>query len=190
MKKNFEKKTNFFFLSSLFSRYPHPQPPGDNEPFIYKKGPAFGMPGVLVDGMDVVKVREVAAEAVARARRGDGPTLIEAETYRFRGHSLADPDELRSKEEKEHYAKRDPIPAFKKYATARNLLSESDISEIEAAVLAEVDESVEFADASPKPDMSQLLENVFADPKGFGIAADGRYRYELPGFSSGTAEVS
>ena len=126
----------------------------------------------------------------SRARRGDGPTLIEAETYRFRGHSLADPDELRSKEEKEHYAKRDPIPAFKKYATARNLLSESDISEIEAAVLAEVDESVEFADASPKPDMSQLLENVFADPKGFGIAADGRYRYELPGFSSGTAEVS
>ena len=163
---------------------------GDNEPFIYKKGPAFGMPGVLVDGMDVVKVREVAAEAIARARRGDGPTLIEAETYRFRGHSLADPDELRSKEEKEHYAKRDPIPAFKKYAISRNLLTEADIKEIEEQVLAEVDESVEFADASPKPDMSQLLENVFADPKGFGIAADGRYRYELPGFSSGTAEVS
>lgn len=56
------------------------------------------------------QVREVAAEAIARARRGDGPTLIEAETYRFRGHSLADPDELRSKEEKEFFAKRDPIP--------------------------------------------------------------------------------
>lgn len=56
-----------------------------------------------MDGMDVRKVREVAQEAIARARRGEGPTLIEAETYRFRGHSLADPDELRSKEEKEHY---------------------------------------------------------------------------------------
>jgi len=57
---------------------------GDQEPFIHKKGPAFGMPGVLVDGMDVLKVREVAMEAIARARRGDGPTLIEAETYRYR----------------------------------------------------------------------------------------------------------
>jgi hypothetical protein len=83
---------------------------GDEDPYIYKKGPAFGMPGVHVDGMDALKVREVAQEAIARARRGDGPTLIEAETYRFRGHSLADPDELRSKEEKAKYAARDPIP--------------------------------------------------------------------------------
>ena len=163
---------------------------GDEEPFIYNKGPAFGMPGVHVDGMDVVKVREVAAEAVARARRGDGPTLIEAETYRFRGHSLADPDELRSKEEKEHYAKRDPIPAFKKYAVANRLMADADFKAIDAEIEAIVEESVEFADASPKPDMSQLLENVFADPRGFGVAADGRYRYEMPGFTSGTAEVS
>ena len=77
---------------------------GDEYPYIYKKGPAFGMPSVYVDGMDVVKVREVALEAVERARRGEGPTLIEAETYRFRGHSLADPDELRSKDEKAAYA--------------------------------------------------------------------------------------
>ena len=73
---------------------------GDETPSIYKKGPAFGMPGVLVDGMDVLKVNKAVEEAVARARRGDGPTLIEAETYRFRGHSLADPDELRDPAEK------------------------------------------------------------------------------------------
>ena len=66
-----------------------------SDPQIWKKGPAFGMPGVHVDGMDVLKVREVAKEAVGRARRGEGPTLVECETYRFRGHSLADPDELR-----------------------------------------------------------------------------------------------
>ncbi|CAL4919909.1 unnamed protein product [Urochloa decumbens] len=66
-----------------------------SDPEIYKKGPAFGMPGVHVDGMDVLKVREVAKEAIERARRGEGPTLVECETYRFRGHSLADPDELR-----------------------------------------------------------------------------------------------
>uniref|UniRef100_A0A803NTQ0 Pyruvate dehydrogenase E1 component subunit alpha n=1 Tax=Cannabis sativa TaxID=3483 RepID=A0A803NTQ0_CANSA len=66
-----------------------------SDPEIWKKGPAFGMPGVHVDGMDVLKVREVAKEAIGRARRGEGPTLVECETYRFRGHSLADPDELR-----------------------------------------------------------------------------------------------
>ncbi|KAG6667168.1 hypothetical protein CIPAW_01G082400 [Carya illinoinensis] len=66
-----------------------------SDPEIWKKGPAFGMPGVHIDGMDVLKVREVAKEAIGRARRGEGPTLVECETYRFRGHSLADPDELR-----------------------------------------------------------------------------------------------
>ncbi|GFS44525.1 pyruvate dehydrogenase E1 alpha [Actinidia rufa] len=86
-----------------------------SDPEIWKKGPAFGMPGVHIDGMDVLKVRKVAKEAVERARRGEGPTLIECETYRFRGHSLADPDELRDPAEKAHYATRDPITALKKY---------------------------------------------------------------------------
>lgn len=163
---------------------------GDEEPYIYKKGPAFGMPGVHVDGMDVLKVREVALEAIARARRGDGPTLIECETYRFRGHSLADPDELRSKEEKAHYAARDPIPQLKAYMLSHGLATEADIKAIEKRVQEEVDDSVRFADESPKPEKGQLLENVFADPRGFGIAENGQYRYEMPGFSSGTAAVS
>jgi len=159
-------------------------------PYIYKKGPAFGMPGVRVDGMDVLKVREVALEAIERARRGDGPTLIEAETYRFRGHSLADPDELRSKEEKAKYQARDPIPQLKRIMLEQGLATEDDIKAIHDKVMAEVEDSVQFADESPKPEKGQLLENVFADPRGFGIAADGRYRYELPGFTSGTAQVS
>eukprot|EP00891_Asterochloris_glomerata_P005353 jgi/Astpho2/5353/fgenesh1_pm.00075_%23_15_t len=163
---------------------------GDNLPFIYKKGPAFGMPGVLVDGMDVRKVRAVAEEAIARARRGEGPTLIEAETYRFRGHSLADPDEMREKAEKEYWQKRDPLPTFKKYILDAKLASEADVKDIEKQVIAEVEESVKFADESPKPEKGQLLENVFADPKGFGISPDGKYRFEQPGFSSGTAAVS
>ena len=163
---------------------------GDEEPYIYKKGPAFGMPGVSVDGMDVLKVREVAMEAVARARRGDGPTLIEAETYRYRGHSLADPDELRSKDEKAHYSKRDPIPQFKAYMLKNGLATEEEIKALEKSVEDEVEDCVKFADESPKPDMSQLLENVFADPKGFGIGPDGKYRYEQAGFTSGVAEMS
>ncbi|KAK9803135.1 hypothetical protein WJX73_010229 [Symbiochloris irregularis] len=158
---------------------------GDTAPAIYKKGPAFGMPGVLVDGMDVLKVRQVAEEAVERARKGLGPTLIEAETYRFRGHSLADPDELRKKEEKAAWGARDPIPQFRKYALDEGLLTEQQIKDIDKDVQAEVEDAVQYADESPKPEKGQLLENVFADPKGFGIAANGSYRYQSPGFHSG-----
>eukprot|EP01018_Ginkgo_biloba_P037655 Gb_25911 [translate_table: standard] len=160
-----------------------------SDPDIWKKGPAFGMPGIHVDGMDVLKVREVAKEAITRARRGDGPTLIECETYRFRGHSLADPDELRDPAEKAHYAARDPIVALRKYIIENNLAGESDLKTIEKKIDEILEDAVEFADASPLPERSQLLENVFADPKGFGIGPDGRYRCEDPGFTTGTAQV-
>ncbi|KAL2893407.1 PDH-E1 ALPHA: Pyruvate dehydrogenase E1 component subunit alpha-3 chloroplastic [Bienertia sinuspersici] len=160
-----------------------------SDPEIWKKGPAFGMPGVHVDGMDVLKVREVAKEAVDRARRGEGPTLVECETYRFRGHSLADPDELRDAGEKASYNSRDPITALKKYLTENNLASEADLKAIEKRIEEEIEEAVDYADQSPAPHRSQLLENVFADPKGFGIGPDGKYRCEDPKFTEGTAQV-
>ncbi|MCO5550571.1 hypothetical protein L7F22_004058 [Adiantum nelumboides] len=160
-----------------------------SDPEIWKKGPAFGMPGVHVDGMDVLKVRDVALEAVARARRGDGPTLVECETYRFRGHSLADPDELRKPAEKALYAARDPIVALKKYLLEHNLAEEAELQSIQQRIDEVVEDAVDFADASPLPPRSQLLENVFADPKGFGIGPDGRYRCEDPSFTAGTAQV-
>ncbi|XP_024397426.1 pyruvate dehydrogenase E1 component subunit alpha-3, chloroplastic [Physcomitrium patens] len=160
-----------------------------SDPEIWKKGPAFGMASAHVDGMDVLKVREVAREAVERARRGDGPTLIECETYRFRGHSLADPDELREPAEKAHYAARDPIVALKKYLLENEIATEAELKTIEKKIDEVVEDAVEFADASPLPERSQLLENVFADPKGFGIGPDGRYRCEDPGFTAGTAQV-
>lgn len=151
---------------------------GDEMPAIYKKGPPFGMPGELVDGMDVLAVREAAQKAIARARAGEGPTLLELETYRYRGHSLADPDELRKQEEKDFYAARDPIPKFEKHLTEAGLLSEEDLTRIRKEVEAKVEAAVEFADESPRPSEGQLLENVFSDPKGFGIGEDGRYLYE------------
>ncbi|XP_054782979.1 pyruvate dehydrogenase E1 component subunit alpha-3, chloroplastic-like [Prosopis cineraria] len=160
-----------------------------SDPEIWKKGPAFGMPGVHVDGMDVLKVREVAKEAIERARRGEGPTLVECETYRFRGHSLADPDELRDPAEKAHYAGRDPISAFKKYMIENELANEQELKNINRKVDEIIEDSVEFADESPLPLRGQLLENVFADPKGFGIGPDGSYRCEDPKFTEGTAQV-
>ncbi|KAL8547277.1 hypothetical protein ACS0TY_006847 [Phlomoides rotata] len=160
-----------------------------SDPQIWKKGPAFGMPGVHVDGMDILKVSEVTKEAVGRARRGEGPTLVECETYWFRGHSLADPDELRDPAEKAHYATRDPIIALKKYLIENNLANEGDLKAIEKKIDDIVEESVEFSDQSPVPARSQLLENVFVDPRGFGIGPDGKYRCEDPKFTEGTAQV-
>eukprot|EP00899_Mesostigma_viride_P018659 jgi/Mesvir1/26795/Mv20562-RA.1 len=151
-------------------------------PEIHKKGPAFGMPGVFVDGMDVLAVNKVAREAIARARAGEGPTLIECETYRFRGHSLADPDELRSKEEKESYAKRDPIPQLRKYLLEYGLVTEADLDAIHKKVMDVVEDSCEFADESPFPEISQIWDYVFPDPKGFGKDKDGNWKIDkFPG---------
>ena len=132
-------------------------------PEIYKKAAAFGMHGVEVDGMDVLAVYSAAKEAVARARAGEGPTLIEAMTYRFRGHSLADPDELRPKAEKEFWFARDPIVKFSQYLLAEGLVTQAEIAALDREVQDLVDDSVEFAENSPEPDPSELRRYIFAE---------------------------
>jgi pyruvate dehydrogenase E1 component alpha subunit len=132
-------------------------------PEIYKKGPAFGMPGIEVDGMDPLAVRSVAKEAIARARAGEGPTLLECLTYRFRGHSLADPDELRSKTEKEFWLARDPLKRLANHMTQYNLATEEELKAIEKKIQAVVDDAVQFALDSPEPDPKDLYRYVFAE---------------------------
>ena len=134
-----------------------------SQPEIYKKASVFNMVGVEVDGMDVLAVRQVAQEAVARARAGEGPTLIEAMTYRFRGHSLADPDEMRSKEEKEFWFARDPIKKLATYLLEQNLATEAELKDVEKKIQAVIDESVRFAQSSPEPDPSELYRFIFAE---------------------------
>jgi pyruvate dehydrogenase E1 component alpha subunit len=133
-----------------------------SQPEIYKKASAFGMAGVEVDGMDVLAVRAVAQEAIARARAGEGPTLIEALTYRFRGHSLADPDELRSKEEKEFWFPKDPIKKLAAYLTEHNLADQEELSGIDHRIQELINEAVQFAETSPEPDPSELYRYIFA----------------------------
>ncbi|MGV2829215.1 pyruvate dehydrogenase (acetyl-transferring) E1 component subunit alpha [Myxosarcina sp. GI1(2024)] len=134
-----------------------------SQPEIYKKASVFDMPGYEVDGMDVLAVNSLAKEAVARARAGEGPTLIEALTYRFRGHSLADPDELRSPEEKEFWAQRDPIKKFAGYITEKNLASTEELKEIDSRISAQIEEAVKFAESSPEPKPEDLRRYVFAE---------------------------
>ena len=94
-----------------------------------------------------------------------------------------------SADEKAHYAARDPITALKKYLFEHDLATESELKAIDKKIDDVIEDAVEFGDSSPLPPRSQLLENVFADPKGFGIGPDGKYRCEDPGFTQGTAQV-
>ena len=134
-----------------------------SHPEIYKKASVFGMPGYEVDGMDVMAVRSIAQEAVARARAGEGPTLIEALTYRFRGHSLADPDELRSKAEKEEWLARDPIKRLEAYLLEQNLADEATLKGVRDHIQTTIDDALTFAEESPEPSPDDLYKYIFAD---------------------------
>ena len=139
----------------------HERATSDTE--IWRKAAGFGMHGEEVDGMDVLAVRDAAQRAVARARAGEGPTLLECMTYRFRGHSLADPDELRDPEEKAFWAERDPIKGFQATMHSRGLLSAEEMEAIDKEIDAEVREAVEFALAAPEPDASELTRYIWAE---------------------------
>nr|YP_009312903.1 Pyruvate dehydrogenase E1 component, alpha subunit [Helminthora furcellata]SCW21157.1 Pyruvate dehydrogenase E1 component, alpha subunit [Helminthora furcellata]SCW24017.1 Pyruvate dehydrogenase E1 component, alpha subunit [Helminthora furcellata] len=132
-------------------------------PEIHKKAEVFGLPGIEVDGMDVLAIRKVTLEAVKRARSGEGPTLIEALTYRFRGHSLADPDELRSRDEKEAWIARDPIKRLHNYLLEQRACKPDDLLNIENDIKSEIEEAVEFAISSPEPSVKDLHKYLFAD---------------------------
>nr|NP_045197.1 pyruvate dehydrogenase E1 component alpha subunit [Cyanidium caldarium]AAF12897.1 unknown [Cyanidium caldarium]WDB00132.1 pyruvate dehydrogenase E1 component alpha subunit [Cyanidium caldarium] len=128
---------------------------------IYKKAAAFGINSCEVDGMDVVAVHKTAKEAILKARKGDGPTLIEALTYRFRGHSLADPDELRSKNEKDIWISRDPIKNFQSYVIRNKLLSQKQLIKVKDEVTQTINDALQFAIISPEPKLQDLHKYVF-----------------------------
>lgn len=124
---------------------------------------AYNMPGVLVDGTDVFAVYEVAEEAIARARRGEGPTLIEARAFRYYGHFQGDPLTYRTPEEEAGYRAKDPIEQFKKRVLERGLLSEKELRTIDEKVSRLIDEAVRFAEESPYPSVEECLTDVYVD---------------------------
>lgn len=136
-----------------------------SQPEIYQKATVFNMTGVEVNGMDVLAVRSVAQKAITRARAGEGPTLIEALTYRFRGHSLADPDELRSSDEKEFWGGQDPINKLATYLVEQNLADHQELENIKKQIEEKIDQAVQFAQDSPEPDANELYRYIFAEDK-------------------------
>jgi pyruvate dehydrogenase E1 component alpha subunit len=132
---------------------------------IYKFGEAYGIPSEPVDGMDVLAIREATARAVERARKDRTPALLEARTYRFRGHSMRDPAGAvyRTKEEVEREKLRDPIVLFRDRAVGAGVLTSEDLQSIEKDVNDIIDEAVAFADASPEPAPEELFTDIYKD---------------------------
>jgi pyruvate dehydrogenase E1 component alpha subunit len=126
-----------------------------------RKGESLGVPGMRCDGMDVLDTHAVMAEAVRRVREDRRPVLVEAVTYRFRGHSMADPEQYRTKEEVARWRERDPLPAFGGLLVREGVIDESERERMDEQAIARVDGAVEFAEASPFPPAESLYDDVY-----------------------------
>jgi len=131
-----------------------------SEDRLYRRGESFRVPGIQVDGMDVLAVRGASEVAVEWVRAGKGPLILEMKTYRYRGHSMSDPAKYRSKEEvaemREHH---DPIERVKKQLEAAGV-SEATLKDIDKAIRARVSEAADYAESSPEPDIAELYTDV------------------------------
>jgi 2-oxoisovalerate dehydrogenase E1 component len=130
------------------------------------RAPAYGMPGIVVDGMDVLAVREAVGEAVRRARRGDGPTLVECKTYRWYGHSRSDPRAYRTREEEKAWKERDPLTVLAQKILDAGLATQAELDAVEARAREGIERATKFAmEESPNPDPTDLYSGLFAPLK-------------------------
>jgi pyruvate dehydrogenase E1 component alpha subunit len=127
-----------------------------------KKADGYGIPGERIDGMDVVEVREGVAEGIRLAREEQRPTLLEAFTYRYKGHSAADPEVYREREEVEEWQEKDPIEQFAKRCREADVLGEREVQQAREAADETVKAAVKFAEASPEPPLDTMYENLYA----------------------------
>ena len=131
---------------------------------VAQKACAYELASEIVDGMDVLAMRQATLRAVKRAREEYLPTLIEARTYRYMGHSMSDPGNYRTRAEIEKYQERDPIKVFTATLKENAILTDKDIADLEAQVKEEVERAVRFAEESPEPEASELYKDVYANP--------------------------
>ena len=131
---------------------------------IASRAEGYGMPGVVVDGMDVFAVYDAAGEAIMRARAGEGPTFLELKTYRFHGHFHADdPKKYRKPDEEAHFRERDALKNFEKRVTDQKLMTTKKLKAIRDAIEQEMVEAVDFALGSPMPDQDALYSDVYVN---------------------------
>jgi pyruvate dehydrogenase E1 component alpha subunit len=159
---------------------------------LYQRASAYGMPRRDVNGMDLLAVRNALAEAIDRARKDKRPSLVEMETYRYRGHSMSDPGKYRTKEEVEQMMQYDPIHQFSRRLQEHERFSAAELEAVDKDVLAQVDEAVRFVEESPFPAPESLYEDVYVrspyinlkaadkDPAWRAAVRDDRIPEELP----------
>ncbi|HEY5916202.1 MAG TPA: thiamine pyrophosphate-dependent enzyme, partial [Chryseolinea sp.] len=128
---------------------------------LYTLADAYDMPSEPVDAMKPEDVHKAVARAAERARAGEGPTLLEFRTYRYKGHSMSDPQKYRTKDEVEGYKQRDPIEVVRKSILDKKMATEKDLDAIDEKIIAQVEESVKFAEESKFPDVSEALTDVY-----------------------------
>jgi pyruvate dehydrogenase E1 component alpha subunit len=136
------------------------------QPDIHLRAESYGIPAEEVDGMDVVAVEAAARRAAEAVRAGPGPRFLELHTYRFRAHSMADPDLYREKEEVEHWKERDPIALFEARLRKAKLLTDDELAVLEAEIAAELDEAIAMAEAAPIEPLEDLTKDVYTLPAG------------------------
>ena len=163
-----------------------------------KKAEGYGITGTRVDGMDVVAVREGVAEGIRQAREEQRPTLLEAFTYRYRGHSAADPEVYREREEVEEWREKDPIETFARRCVEAGVLGEREAAQAREAAEKEVEAAVEFAESSPEPPLDTMYENLYAktEPAGWYAVDErsphphrGEHEHKMPDAARELAEA-
>ncbi|MCJ7819380.1 MAG: thiamine pyrophosphate-dependent dehydrogenase E1 component subunit alpha [Syntrophales bacterium] len=147
-------ENNLYGASTAYSRVSKVENVAD-------RAAAYGMRSAIADGMDVFAVHAAAREALAKARGGEGPTLLELKTFRLCGHSRRDPNNYMSKEEKEHWAARDPIPACERALTSAGLMSDAEQTRLKAEVAAEVQEAIRAGQQAPEPAPEDLYQDLY-----------------------------
>ena len=130
---------------------------------IEQKAEGYGIPHACVDGMNVMSVYEAAKQAIEKVRAGNGPFLLDVATYRFRGHSMGDPERYRKQEEVKKWEEQDPIGNYHAYLIAQEKIDAKTLDEIDERASADVQKAVEFAEASPEPALESLFDNVYAE---------------------------
>ena len=127
------------------------------------RGAAYNIPGIAVDGNDPMAVYEAAEEAVARARAGKGPTLLECKTYRQHGHFEGDPAIYKPKEEQAAWLEKDPMPRYANFLVENGVMTREEVDAVDAQVAKEIEDAIAFADAQPLPDVETAVLDVYSD---------------------------
>jgi pyruvate dehydrogenase E1 component alpha subunit len=133
-------------------------------PEMRQKADGYNMPNDQIDGMDLMKVRETSLEILEKIRSGEGPYFLEILTYRFRGHSMGDPERYRKPEEIKKYQENDPIGIYRRYLLENEIAKEGELDDLDTRADVEIQEAVEFAESSPDPEPEALFEHAYVEP--------------------------